>query len=110
MRLAVTDDEVDWFKYVHGLARLAGYEAEIVGPNEVKTYHPLVEIFGVKAAYVTLTDGHVAPADITNAMAAGARRGGARSIAAAAPPTSAACRRANGRSSPSAAPSSASMW
>ena len=71
VRLAVTDDEVDWFKYVHGLARLAGYEAEIVGPNEVKTYHPLVEIFGVKAAYVTFTDGHVAPADITNAMAAG---------------------------------------
>ena len=77
VRLAVTEDEVDWFKYVHGLARLAGYEAEIVGPNQVKTYHPLVETFGVKAAYITFTDGHVAPADITNAMAAGARRGGA---------------------------------
>lgn len=77
VRLATTDDEVDWFKYVHGLSRLVGYEAEIVGPNEVKTYHPLVETFGVKAAYITVSDGHVAPADVTNAMAAGARRGGA---------------------------------
>jgi dimethylglycine dehydrogenase len=77
VRLAFTDDEVDWFKYVHGLSRLAGYEAAIVGPNEIKTHHPLVETHGVKVAYVTFTDGHVAPADVTNAMAAGARRGGA---------------------------------
>ncbi|MET0483152.1 MAG: FAD-dependent oxidoreductase [Aestuariivirgaceae bacterium] len=77
VRLAFSDDEVDWFQYVHGLSRLAGYEAAIVGPNEIKTYHPLVETHGVKAAYVTFTDGHVAPADITNAMAAGARQGGA---------------------------------
>ena len=77
VRLALTDDEVDWFKYVQGIARLVGYEAEIVGPNEVKTYHPFIETFGVKAAFITFSDGHVAPADVTNAMAAGARRGGA---------------------------------
>ena len=77
MRLAFSDDEVDWFKYVHGLSRLAGYEAAIVGPNEIKTHHPLVETHDVKAAFVTFTDGHVAPADVTNVMAAGARRGGA---------------------------------
>jgi dimethylglycine dehydrogenase len=77
VRLAFSDEEVDWFKYVHGLSRLVGYEAAIVGPNEIKTYHPLVETHDVKAAYVTFTDGHVAPADVTNAMAAGARRGGA---------------------------------
>jgi dimethylglycine dehydrogenase len=77
VRLAFSDDEVDWFKYVHGLSRLAGYEAAIVGPNEIKTHHPLVETHDVKAAFVTFTDGHVAPADVTNAMAAGARSGGA---------------------------------
>ena len=57
--------------------KLAGYEGEIIGPNEIKHYHPFLETFGVKAAFRTVTDGHVAPADITNAMAAGARKLGA---------------------------------
>jgi dimethylglycine dehydrogenase len=77
LRLALTDEEVSWFKYVHGLSRLAGYDCEIIGPNEVRRYHPFLETFGVKAAFRTLDDGHVAPADVTNAMAAGARKLGA---------------------------------
>ena len=77
LRLATTDEEVNWFKYVYGVSRLAGYECEIIGPTEIKQYHPFLETFGVKAAFRTVTDGHVAPADITNAMAAGARQLGA---------------------------------
>ena len=77
LRLATTDEEVNWLKYVYGVSRLAGYEAEIIGPSEVKQYHPYLETFGVKAAFRTVSDGHVAPADITNAMAAGARQLGA---------------------------------
>ena len=77
LRLATTDEEVNWFKYVYGVSRLAGYECEIIGPSEIKQYHPFLETFGVKAAFRTITDGHVAPADITNAMAAGARQLGA---------------------------------
>lgn len=77
LRLATTDEEVNWFKYVYGVSRLAGYDCEIIGPSEIKQYHPFLETFGVKAAFHTITDGHVAPADITNAMAAGARKLGA---------------------------------
>ena len=77
LRLAVTDEEVDWLKYVQGISRLAGYEGEIIGPSEIPQYHPYLETFGIKAAFRTVTDGHVAPADITNAMAAGARKLGA---------------------------------
>jgi dimethylglycine dehydrogenase len=77
LRLAQTDEEVNWLKYVYGISRLAGYECEIIGPSEIKQYHPFLETFGVKAAFRTVTDGHVAPADITNAMAAGARQKGA---------------------------------
>jgi len=77
LRLAVTDEEVNWLKYVYGISRLAGYECEIIGPSEIKQYHPYLETFGVKAAFRTVHDGHVAPADITNAMAAGARKLGA---------------------------------
>ena len=77
LRLAITDEEVNWFKYVYGISRLADYECEIIGPSEIKQYHPYLETFGVKAAFRTVHDGHVAPADITNAMAAGARKLGA---------------------------------
>jgi dimethylglycine dehydrogenase len=77
LRLAQTDEEVDWLKYVYGISRLAGYEGEIIGPNEIKSYHPFLETVEIKAAFRTVTDGHVAPADVTNAMAAGARKLGA---------------------------------
>ena len=77
LRLAITDEEVNWFKYVYGVSRLAGYDCEIIGPSEIKKYHPFLEPFGVKAAFHTINDGHVAPADITNAMATGARQLGA---------------------------------
>ena len=77
LRLATTDEEVNWLKYVYGISKLAGYEAEVIGPSEISQYHPYLDTFGVKAAFRTVNDGHVAPADITNAMAAGARQLGA---------------------------------
>ncbi len=77
LRLAVTDDEVDLLKYVYGISKLAGYEAHLISPNEIREHHPYLETFGVKLAFRTVTDGHVAPADVTNAMAAGARKLGA---------------------------------
>ena len=77
LRLATTDEEVDWLKYVYGVSRLAGYECEIIGPSEIAQYHPFLDPFGVKAAFRTVNDGHVAPADVTLAMAAGARKLGA---------------------------------
>jgi dimethylglycine dehydrogenase len=76
VRLAVSDDELDWFRYVYGISKLIGYRAEIIGPDEISKHHPYLETFGVKAGFVTFDDGHVAPADITNAMAAGARQKG----------------------------------
>lgn len=77
LRLATTDEEVNWLKYVYGVSRLAGYEGEIIGPEEISKYHPFLNTDGVKAAFHTVTDGHVAPADVTNAMATGARKLGA---------------------------------
>ena len=77
LRLACTDEEVHWLKQVYGVSKIAGYEAHIIGPDEIKQYHPFMDVSGVKAAFLTVTDGHVAPADITNAMAIGARKLGA---------------------------------
>lgn len=77
VRLALTDNEVDWFKHVEGIGKLIGFDCDIVGPEEIKRVHPYLEVFGVKAGFITYEDGHVAPADVTMAMAAGARKKGA---------------------------------
>jgi dimethylglycine dehydrogenase len=77
LRLACTEEEVHWLKQVYGISQLAGYEGHIIGPEEIPKYHPFLDTKGVKAAFLTVTDGHVAPADITGAMATGARALGA---------------------------------
>ncbi len=77
LRLATTDEEVLWLKHVHGISKLAGYEAHVIGPAEIPQHHPYLDTTGVKAAFLTVTDGHVSPSDITHAMAAGARKLGA---------------------------------
>jgi dimethylglycine dehydrogenase len=77
LRLASTDEELLWLKHIYGISKLAGYEAHIVGPREIADLHPYLDTFGVKAAFLTVSDGHVAPADVTLAMAAGARQLGA---------------------------------
>jgi dimethylglycine dehydrogenase len=73
LRLACSEEEMLLFKQVYGYSKLANYEAHIIGPAEIARIHPFLELTGVKAAFLTLSDGHVAPADITMAMAAGAR-------------------------------------
>jgi dimethylglycine dehydrogenase len=77
LRLATTDEELLWFKHVYGISKIAGYEAHIIGPSEIPRHHPYLDTFGVKAAFLTVSDGHAAPADVTLAMAAGARQRGA---------------------------------
>ena len=77
LRLATTDEEVLWLRHILGISKLAGYEAHIIGPGEIAALHPHLDTFGVKAAFLTVSDGHVAPADVTLAMAAGARQLGA---------------------------------
>ena len=47
LRLAITDAEVEWFKQVYGVSKLIGYEAALIGPDEIKKYHPYLETFGV---------------------------------------------------------------
>jgi dimethylglycine dehydrogenase len=78
LRLACTDEEVHWLHQVQGISRLAGYESHVVGPDEIRELHPYLELSGVRAALYTTDDGHVAPADITHAMASGARKLGAQ--------------------------------
>ena len=65
IRLAMTDDEVDWFHYVKGVLDYAGAEAHLIGPNEIKELHPLLDVNGVKLGFYTPNDGHTDPASST---------------------------------------------
>jgi dimethylglycine dehydrogenase len=58
LRLACSDEEVNWLKQVLAVAILAGYEAHIIGPSEISQHHPFLDVKGVKAAFLTVTDGH----------------------------------------------------
>ena len=76
IRLARTDDEVDWFRYVKGILDQVGAECHLIGPNEIRQLHPLLEVGDVKLGAYTPNDGHTDPSSSTTAMAAGARRAG----------------------------------
>ena len=75
VRLARTDDEVDWHRYVHAMLNQIGVESHIVGPREVQQLNPLLEdISDVKTGFYTPHDGWTDPTGCTNAMAKGARQ------------------------------------
>ena len=77
IRLATNADEADWFRQMKGLLDYVGAECHLIGPNEIRQLHPLVDVEGVRLGAYTPKDGHTDPASSTNSMAAGARQGGA---------------------------------
>ncbi len=77
VRLARTEDEVDWFRYVKGVLDVAGVESHLVDPSEIVELHPLLAVDDVKLGMHTPNDGWTDPSAATNAMAAGARQLGA---------------------------------
>ncbi len=80
LRIAYTDDEVDWIKYTLSVGKGLGHRMEIVDPGRIAELHPFYNLDGVKAALYTPHDGHVDPAGVAFAMARGARMMGASVI------------------------------
>ncbi len=80
LRVAYTDDEVDWLGYTLSVGRGLGHQMEIVGPERIRELHPFYNLDGIRAALHTPHDGHVDPAGVAFAMAAGARQMGASVI------------------------------
>ena len=77
IRLALSDNEVDWFRYVNGMLNLVGVESHLISPNEILDHHPLLDVSDVKLGFWTPNDGWSDPSSSTNAMAKGARQLGA---------------------------------
>jgi dimethylglycine dehydrogenase len=73
LRIAYTQDEVDWIKYTLSVGKGLGHEMEIISPERIAELHPFYNLDGVMAALYTPHDGHVDPAGVAFAMAKGAR-------------------------------------
>ena len=79
-RLAYTEDEMDWLRHTLSVGRSLRFNIELVGPDRIAELHPFYNLDGVLGALHTPEDGHVDPSGVTQALAAGARKLGARII------------------------------
>lgn len=77
LRLALKEDDVDWFHYVKGILDNVGSPAEFVPKEKILDLHPFLKIDDVLCALYTPEDGHTDPTGTTNAMAIAARKAGA---------------------------------
>ena len=77
IRLARTKDRWDEFMYYAGVAETIGIKVNILTPQQVKEIWPLCETDGLLGAIQHPDDGYIQPADLTQAMAKGARSRGA---------------------------------
>jgi dimethylglycine dehydrogenase len=77
IRLACTADRLDEYKYYAGVAGTIGVDVRFLSPAQVKKIWPLSTIEGVIGAIQHPEDGYIQPADLTQALAKGARAGGA---------------------------------
>jgi len=76
IRLARTRDRMDEYRYYAGVAATIGVEVRFLTPAEVKDIWPLCNIDGIVGAIQHPDDGYIQPADLTQALARGARNGG----------------------------------
>ena len=73
IRLARTKDRWDEFMYYAGVARTIGVNVNVLTPEQVKEIWPLCETDGILGAIQHPDDGYIQPADLTQALARGAR-------------------------------------
>mgnify|MGYP000002592312 CR=1 FL=1 len=77
VRLAHTQDRMDEFERVVAMSDLAGLNLEMVSVERLKELYPYLDTTGLLGGMWDPADGHIDPTSVTNAMAAGARAGGA---------------------------------
>ncbi|WP_165491243.1 FAD-dependent oxidoreductase [Lichenihabitans psoromatis] len=78
LRLATQPDRMDEFRRYLGIADVTGVEAKLLAPGQIMEIWPMLNMQGVLGGLLNPNDGHIAPADLTQAFAVGARALGAR--------------------------------
>ena len=76
LRMAQTQDRMDEYMLYASTAETVGIPYEWMTPAEIKERWPLVRTEDLKGAIYHPTDGYINPADVTQAMAKGARQRG----------------------------------
>jgi dimethylglycine dehydrogenase len=77
IRLAATRDRMDEYEYYAGVAETIGVQVNRLTAAKVKEIWPLCNVDGILGAIQHPEDGYIQPADLTQALAKGARQRGA---------------------------------
>lgn len=78
VRLSHTADRWREFRHVHGMARANGLAYELLSRAELRDRYPLVELHDLNGALWDPLDGDIDPSQLTQSLAAAARRMGAK--------------------------------
>ena len=76
IRLACTPDRMDEYRYYAGIAETLGVNVKFLTPGQLEEVWPLAKMDGILGAIQHPDDGYIQPADLTQALARGARQGG----------------------------------
>jgi dimethylglycine dehydrogenase len=78
VRLGHTQDRLREFQRVVGMGRYQGMDLDILAPGEIRSRYPFVQTHDLTGALYDPYDGDIDPAQLTQALAKGARDMGAR--------------------------------
>ncbi|MHA6262989.1 GcvT family protein [Arenibacterium sp. CAU 1754] len=78
IRLAHSDERMQEFQRARGMGRYQGMDIDILGVDEISGRYPFIETHDLKGALYDPNDGDIDPAQLTQALAKGARDMGAR--------------------------------
>ncbi|WP_422027054.1 GcvT family protein [Roseovarius sp.] len=76
LRMAQTQERMDEYMLYASTAETCGVSYEFLSPDEIKARWPLINTEDLAGAIYHQTDGYINPADVTMAMAKGARQRG----------------------------------
>ncbi len=76
LRMAQTDERMDEYMLYASTAETCGVDYEWLSPEQIKERWPLIRTDDLKGAIYHTEDGYINPADVTMAMAKGARQRG----------------------------------
>ena len=78
IKLASTPERLEEIRRQIGWAKTFGLDLHEISPREAQERFPLIDLDGVVGACIMESDGQVDPSQLAQALASGARRGGAR--------------------------------
>ncbi len=78
IRLAHSNERMQEFKRAAGMGRYQGINIEILDPAETQSRYPFLETHDLKGSLYDPNDGDIDPAQVTQALAKGARDMGAK--------------------------------